>query len=235
MTTTNTYGFDPDIAEIFEEAFERAGIAPSAIGASHARSALRSLKFMLNSEWATIGVRQWMIAQGVQALTAGQTSFPLPAGGIDIMQAVLRRAGADTELYPVSRSDYTIIVDKNQRGRPDRYFVDRQAGTPIVWIWQASENDTDQVVFDYFRQMQDVGEMANTLQMPAHAFEACCAGLAWRLAVKFEPERARMLEVYYRGPDPNRIGGCLEFMRQEDRERGDIQTYAAFEPRLARR
>lgn len=235
MSTTGTYTFDPDIAEIFDEAFERAGIAPQALGASHTRSALRSLKFMLNSEWATIGVRQWMIDQGTQELELGQASFALPPGGIDIMQAVLRRAGSDTELYPISRSDYLIIVDKNQRGRPDRYFVDRQAGAKVVRIWQASENATDIIVYDYFRQMQDVGELSNTLQMPAHALEACVAGLAWRLAVKFQPERARALEVYYRGPDPNRIGGCLEHMRQEDRERGDIQTYAAFEPRLARR
>lgn len=235
MTTTNTFTFDPDIAELFEEAYERAGIDPRALGASHTRSALRSLKLMLNSEWATIGVRQWMIDQGTAELTPDQKNFNLPAGGIDILQAVLRRAGHDTELYPISRSDYLIIVDKDLRGRPDRYFVERVAGTKIAHFWPASENSTDVIVYDYFRQMQDVGELSNTLQMPAHAFEACVAGLAWRLAVKFQPERARMLETYYRGPDPSKIGGCLELMRQEDRERGDIQTYAAYEPRLARR
>lgn len=235
MTTTGTWTFAPDIAEIFEEAFERAGVDPAAIGASHARSALRSLKFMLNSEWSTIGVRQWQIAQAMQTLTSGQKTFTLPAGGLDILQAVLRRGDTDTEMYPISRSDYLIIADKDRQGRPDRFFVDRGSAVRTVYIWQASENDTDVIVYDYFRQMQDVGEMANTLQMPAHAFEACVSGLAWRLAVKYAPERARMLEVYYRGPDPNRIGGCLEMMRQEDRERGDLHLYAAYEPRRSRR
>jgi len=235
MASTGTFTFDPDIAEICEESFERAGVAPAAIGASHTRSALRSLKLMLNSEWSTIGVRQWMIPEATQALTAGQASFTLPVGGIDVLAATLRRNGADTEMYPISRDDYRILADKAQRGRPGRFFVDRQAGSKVVRFWQASENATDQIIYDYFRQMQDVGEMANTLQMPTHAFEACCAGLGWRLAVKFNVDRARMLETYYRGPDPNKIGGCLEMMRQEDRERGDIQTYAAYEPRLSRR
>lgn len=238
MTTTSTYAFDPDIAEIFDESFERAGVAPSAIGASHIRSALRSLKFMLNSEWSTIGVRQWMIAEGSAPLTTvGQKSFTLPAGGIDIMTATLRRAGTDTEMYPISRDDYRIIADKDLQGRPDRFFVDRQAAARTVFFWQCAENTTDVIVYDYFRQMQDVGEMANTLQMPPHALDACCAGLAYRLAGKFNEDRVGRLRIEYGGAEyPAKItGGALERMRQEDRERGDLQTHAAFEPRLSRR
>lgn len=238
MATTGTYSFDPDIAEIFDEAFERAGIAPQAIGASHVRSALRSLKFMLNSEWSTIGVRQWQIQQGTQQMTSvGQTSFTLPVGAIDIMQAVLRRDGVDIEMTALSRSDYLVIPDKNVRGRPDRYFVDRQAGTRTVYFWQAAENTTDVIVYDYFRQMEDAGRMSNTLQMPVYALEACVTGLAYNLAVKFNIERAGGLRVAYGGEAyPHRIdGGALERMRQEDRERGDIHLYAAIEPRSARR
>jgi len=237
MATTGTYAFNPDIAEIFDESFERAGIAPSAIGVGHIRSGLRSLKFMLNSEWSTIGVRQWQIAQGTQTLAPGMASLTLPAGGIDIMQAVLRRAGNDTELYPISRSDYLVITDKDLRGRPDRFFVDRRATGAVAYIWPCGENGTDIIAYDYFKQMQDVGEMSNTLNMPSHAWEACCAGLAYNLAVKYSPERIKLLAVAYGGSEyPHRInGGALERMRQEDRERGDIHLYAAYDQRLSRR
>src|SRR5690554_5003546 len=171
MATTGTYTFDPDIAEIFDEAFERAGLAPQGIGASHIRSAIRSLKFMLASEWSTIGVRQWQIQQFTQPLTSvGQTTFTLPAGVLDIMQAVLRQGGRDIEMWALTRSEYMQIADKQQKGRPDRYFVDRQAGTRTVFLWQAAENTTDVIVYDGFRQIEDVGEMANTLQMPPHAW-----------------------------------------------------------------
>lgn len=238
MATSGTHTFDPDIAEIFDEAFERAGIAPLAIGAAHIRSALRSLKFMLNSEWSTIGVRQWQIQQATQQMTSvGQTSFTLPAGGLDIMGAVLRRGGVDIEMTALSRNDYLVIPDKNVRGRPDRYFVDRQASTRTVYFWQAAENTTDVIVYDYFRQMEDAGRMSNTLQMPPHALDACAAGLAYRLAGKYNRDLIGQLAVEYGGREyPNRIsGGALERMREEDRERGDLHVYAAFEPRTARR
>lgn len=238
MATTATYTFDPDIAEIFDEAFERAGIAPLAIGAAHVRSALRSLKFMLNSEWSTIGVRQWQIQEVQQPITeVGQKTFTLPAGGLDIMQAVLRRGNADIEMTGLSRSDYRIIVDKDQRGRPDRYFVDRQSATRTVYFWQAAENTTDVIIYDLFRQMEDAGRMSNTLQMPSYAFDACAAGLAYRIAGKYSRDRMRELAVEYGGAGyPDRItGGALERMRQEDRERGDLHVYAAIEPRSARR
>lgn len=234
MATTGTYAFDPDIAEIFDESFERAGIAPQAIGVSHIRSALRSLKFMLNSEWSTLGVRQWMIHSGTATLTAGQSTFSLPAGALDLLCANLKRGDTETEMFPIGRDDYRIIVDKTVRGRPDRYFVDRAAATKTVYIWPAAENGTDTIVYDCFRQMQDVGEMANTLNMPTHALDACCAGLGYRLAAKFNPDRVELLRQEYGGSEyPHKInGGALERMRQEDRDRGDLNTTAAYEPRL---
>lgn len=237
MASTGTYAFQPDIAELFDEAFERAGIAPQGVGASHIRSALRSMKFMLNSEWSTLGVRQWQIHQGTQTLTAGMASFTLPAGAIDMLQGVLRRGGNDTELYPISRSDYLTLTDKDLRGRPDRFFVDRQASGPTVYLWPCGENGTDVLVYDYFRQMQDVGQMSNTLNMPSHAWEACAAGLAYNLALKFNVDRVNGLRQAYGGTGYPAVinGGALERMRQEDRERGDIQLYPAFEPRMARR
>lgn len=224
MPTSGTYTFDPQINEIFDESFEMAGIDPSAAGTSHLQSALRSLKLMLNSEWSTIGIRQWMIQQQTQAMSVGLGSFALPAGGIDVMSMVLRRNARDTEMYAISRDEYLKIVDKNLQGRPDRYFVDRQAGVRTVKFWQLGENATDIIVYDYFRQIQDPGPMSNTLQIPTIAMHAMTLGLAFRLAMKFSPDRAAGLGVLYRGPDPDRIGGALDQLRQEDRERSDIEV-----------
>jgi hypothetical protein len=224
MPSTGTYTFDPAIAEILDEAFERAKFDLAAVGHTHIRSALRSLKFMLNSEWATLGIRQFMVQQLTQATTVGMQSFTLPTGCIDLLGAVLRRNGNDTEMYRIARDEYLTIVDKDSSGRPDRFFVDRQPGltAKTVYIWQAGSNTTDTIIFNVFRQLQDPGNMQNTLQLPAHALEAMVAGLASKLAMKYDKANAQALHVYYRGPDPNRIGGVLDLMRQEDRDRGDI-------------
>ena len=224
MPTSGTYTFDPQINEIFDESFEMAGLDPSTVGLSHIQSAFRSLKLMINSEWSTIGIRQWMIEQRTQAMSVGLGSFVLPAGSLDVMGMVLRRNGRDTEMYAISRDEYLKIVDKSLQGRPDRYFVDRHANVRTVRFWQLGENATDIIVYDLFRQIQDPGPMSNTLHIPPMAMHALTLGLAFKLALKFSPDRAAGLGVLYRGPDPNRIGGALDQLRQEDRERSDIEV-----------
>lgn len=243
MSTTGTYEFDPKLEEILAESYERAGVDAAAIGAPLLEAAFRSMRLMLNSEWSTLGYRQWTIQRAEQATTVGMTDFLLPPGAIDIIAAVHRRNTKDTELYGISRNEYLTIVNKALQGRCDRYFVDRQAG-PLgrkCFIWRAGANTTDIIVFDYFSQIQDAvnseSDGAMGLNLPAHAFDAMCAGLGMRLAQKFNPERYLMLAQAYGGSDyPNRItGGALERMRQEDRERGDITLYGNFEPRTGRR
>lgn len=240
MATTGTYSFDPQLSEIFDEAFERAGVDPSTVGTTMIQSARRSLRFMLNSEWAALGHRQWSIRQGTEQMSAGKTDFYLPAGGIDILSAVLRRSGRDTEMYPISRDEYLTIVDKDHQGRPDRFFVDKQVGRARCYIWQAGSNSTDVMVYEYFRQATDAtGENTSlkaTLEIPAIAQAAFVAGLAWRFAQKWNPDREDRLRTEYGGPVyPHEIGGALKQMMIADRETGDIQLYGAFEPRTSRR
>lgn len=236
MATTGTYSFDPTLDEAFAEAFERAGVAPDGPGGSHLKSMFRSLRYMLNSEWSLIGIRQWMIQQGQEVLDAGDVSFTLPVGAIDITEAVLSREGRVSEMYPMSRNEYLNLVDKTLPGRPDRYFVDRQAGTMTVYFWRAAENSSDIILYNYFRQMQDVGdELTNTLQLPTYAQEAMVAGLAARLAQKFNYGRFKDLWAYYWGPDINTPGGCVKRLREEDRERSDLELMVVMEPRTARR
>lgn len=240
MATSLTYNFDPQIAEVIDEAFERGAMMdPKDIGTRHIESFFRSLKLMINSEWSTIGIRRWMIQQGTEPMTVGKASFRLPIGAVDIVGAILRRAGIDTEMDPISRQDYLTIADKTLTGRPDRYYVDRQAGNfsstlsnNVVHLWQCGSNTTDSVVYDYLRQMQDPGNPKNTLQIPARAMNALNCGMAAMMAEKFKPERFSALMVRYRGPDwadtTKVIKGALGELLMEDRERSDVEVSVDF-------
>lgn len=222
MTTSNDYAlFQPEVADLVQEAFERADFRPQAIGQEHLDSVMRSLKFMF-AEWHTVGMRQWMIHQGQQVFTQGVTSYDMPVGCIDLFTAVISRSGKVTPMYKASRTDYLELVDKTIQGRPDRYFVDRRSDRCTVSIWQAPENSTDIFIFDYFRQMQNPGALSNTLQMPTHALEAAASGLAARVAQKYKRELYLGLQVEYRGADPNKIGGKLKMAIDEDRDRADV-------------
>lgn len=234
MATTGTYLYDPQIVEVIDEAFERGCLMdPKDVGSRHIESFFRSLKLMLNSEWSNIGCRRWMIQQATETTTPGMGSFRLPIGAIDVVGAVLRRANRDAEMYPISRDDFLTIADKTINGRPDRYWVDRQAGNfsatlsnKVVNLWQRGSNTTDIVVYDYLRQIQDVGSPRNTLQIPLNAMYAMNCGMAAYMAEKFKPERFDKLMVRYRGPDwadtTKVIKGALGELLMEDREKSDI-------------
>lgn len=221
MSILTTYTFDPQLTECLEEAFERAGMNPQDIGNDHLDSAFRSLKFMLNSEWSTIGIREWMIEQTTQNTTSGMVTFDLPAGAIDMMHAVLRRDARDTPINRISRQDYLEIADKTLVGRPDRFFADRRYNKVTITIWRVAENDSDQIIYNYFRQLTDVGGMQNTLHMPTQMMEAFVCGLSARLAWKFKRELYADLQMIYRGPNPEKIGGALRQAMLENRDRSD--------------
>jgi hypothetical protein len=117
--------------------------------------------------------------------------------------------------------------------------MDRQAGNfsatlsnKMVYFWQRGSNTTDQIVYDYFRQIQDPGAPKNTLQIPANAQDALNCGMAAYMAEKYKPERFEKLMVRYKGPnwsDPTKaIGGALGALLMEDREKSDIEISVDF-------
>lgn len=236
MTIAADYSnFAPEIAEVMEESFERAGIAPGSIGTDHITSYFRSMRFMLNSEWHTLGMRQWMIVQATQTLVATVPTFDLPIGAIDIFGAVLRRNGADSKMNPMSRAEYLEMPKKADTGRPDRWWCERLYDRVTVTLWRVPENSTDIMAYQYFRQASKPGATsANTLQMPPHTHDAFCCGMAARMAQKFAPDRFKLLQELYRGPDVNRVGGALQAALNEDRDRADTVMTISMRPRAVR-
>jgi hypothetical protein len=201
MSVTGTYITDPILAEYTDEAVERAGLDLQEITGQHLISIRRSVGFVL-ARWANKGGRQWTFEQVDHLVSVGEIEFDLPVGTIQVQTAVLRRGtgqGAivvtDTEMYPISRSDYLIIHDKNLVGRPDRYFVDRRRDTPSganpvrVLYWLAAENNTDRIIMNVWKQIQDPGRAQNTIDIPFRYQEAFVAALAAKVAQKWKPER----------------------------------------------
>lgn len=238
MTISAIYtAFNPDVAMHLEEAFERAGIAPDAIGQRHIDSSYRSLHYMLNSEWQTLGMRQWMIKYAEQVMSTGIQQFILPVGAIDLFDAVLLRNANATPINRMSRAEWLEIPNKTMLGRPDRYFPDRQASSVTVNLWRSPENSTDVMQYYYFRQMARPGAMSNTLEMPPHALEAFVAGLAAKFALKFNEAKFPLLYGLYCGGSivPGKIGGALAAAIDEDRDRADVALTVSISPRGGRR
>jgi hypothetical protein len=95
MATSGTVNFRPDVQDIITEAFERCGLDPQVQTGDRAVSARRSLN-LLFSEWANRGINYWTVTKNTLTLVNGQTTYTLPEGTIDIMDAVIRDSSGQT-------------------------------------------------------------------------------------------------------------------------------------------
>jgi hypothetical protein len=195
MTTSSSYGFNPNLATFIDEAVENAGLSPQEINGDHITSIRRSMGFAF-ARWANKGHREWKFQQFVHTVTQGESAFNLPKGTIDVQTIILRRQDRDTGLIPASRSDYTLLADKTIQGRPDRYYVDRRrddqdtvSNVRIVY-WPLASNSTDQIVVDLWKQAEDAGTLASTMDMPFRFLDAFQWEVAWRTAIKFNVKKA---------------------------------------------
>jgi hypothetical protein len=164
----------------------------------HITSVRRSINFMF-AYWTSRGFKQpWMTTYSV-TLAQGQIQIPLINPAIDVFHAYLTRDGYDVEMYPIARTDYEAIPNKTQQGRPTMFWVNHQTdnnnGSPVVYLWQASQNSTDIWNASVFNRAQDAGAANNVLFIPYAWYEAAAAGIAAKFSQKWRPERYEALKA----------------------------------------
>lgn len=198
MATSGTYAFVLTVDEVISEAYQRAAIDASAITAHQKVEARRSLNLALLHWQNKSGVRPWVVEQRSVTLTASDATPAVDTRMIDIIDMVLRRDGIDVPMDQISRSEYLEIPNKATEGRPDRWYLDRQQAAAVLYLWPTPENSTDAIVFNQIRRFQDIAKpnaAAADENPDVHAlwYEALCAELAERVALKFAPARYKTL------------------------------------------
>jgi hypothetical protein len=195
MATSGTFIFNPDLAEMVDEALERARIDEAKITSRHILSARRSMRFML-ADWATKDYHNFRIQRQSFTLVESQaeyvagTDFDLGVGGVaivDIINVVLRRSGVDTPVEFMSRSELINIPEKDIEGRADRVFVDKKRDGITMTFWTSPENSTDEIHYDAVVKFEDSDTAADNADIPWYMYDAFAYGLAFRLAEKYAP------------------------------------------------
>lgn len=193
MATSGTRTFNLDVAEAIEEAYERCGLEVRT--GYDAISARRSLNLMF-TEWINRGLNLWTVSQATLTVTQGQAQETLSPEVSDLLDVSLRRDGNDLVMSRISRGAYAEFPDKTTQGRPSQYYFDRQIN-PVLNLWPAPENSTDQVVYYYVRRIEDAGAMTNETAIPYRFYPCMVAGLAYYLAVKRAPDKLSYLKPLY--------------------------------------
>lgn len=220
MATSGTVAFAPDLTEIVEEAFERAGAEMRS--GYDLRTARRSLN-LLFADWANRGVNMWTIEQGTIAIVAGTATYALPADTVDLLDHVVRTGAgnaatqADISLSRISMPTYSSISNKLSTGRPLQIYVQR-LNTPQVTLWPVPDASTTYtLVYWRLRRIQDAGNGVNTMDMPFRFLPAMIAGLAYYLALKV-PDGMTRLEVLKAQYDE-----AWTLASDEDREKAPVR------------
>lgn len=220
MTTSGAVTLNYSVTELIEEAYERAGVDLQKLNAHHMRTARRSMNLAF-ADWANKGIHLWAIDQQTQTVTQGTASYSLPAGTIDVLDAVLTRDGTDTPMVRIGRTGYHQIPEKSTQGKPDRFWVDRQITTMTMYVWQTPENSTDVIDYWRMRRLYDVTAATETPDVPYRWWEALTAEMALRLFDK-KPVDERIPPVRL---DLSRAAvNAFDAAKAEDRDRAPSQV-----------
>ena len=129
--TSGAVGFNLDLTELVEEAFERAG---SELRTGYdLRTARRSLNIMF-ADWANRGINMWTIEPGSITLVPGQNTYALPNDTIDLLEHLIRTNAnntanqADLTITRISVSTYATIPNKLTQARPIQVWIQRMSG-----------------------------------------------------------------------------------------------------------
>ena len=220
MATSGVANFNLDLAEVVEEAFERAG--GELRTGYDLRTARRSLNLMF-ADWANRGLNMFTYEQGTQVLTPGQATYVLPADTVDLLEHVIRTGAgnvstqADLTITRISVSTYATIPNKLQQARPIQIFIER-LNTPQFTVWPVPDNtQTYTLVYYRLRRIQNAGDGVNTMDMPFRFLPCMVAGLAYHLALKI-PSGAERLPILKQQYDE-----AWALASEEDREKAAVR------------
>ena len=224
MATSGTTTWTPDIAELCEEAYERAGLELRS--GYDLKTARRSLNFLL-TEWANKGINLWTVKSGTLTLVTGQKTYTtadgLPADAIDYIEHVCRTTSGgqavDISLNRISVSTYANIPTKDQSGRPYQIYVDRATAAPKITLWPVPDSsNTYTLAYWYLKREDDAtNPVSQTIEIPFRFYNALVAGLSYHIALK-KPEasdRISMLKDLY--------DEAFQLAADEDRDRSSVR------------
>lgn len=220
MATSGVANFNLDLAEVVEEAFERAG--GELRTGYDLRTARRSLNLMF-ADWANRGLNMFTYEQGTQVLTPGVATYDLPTDTVDLLEHVIRTGAgnvstqADLTITRISVSTYATIPNKLQQARPIQIFIER-LNTPRFTVWPVPDDtQTYTLVYYRLRRIQNAGDGVDTMDMPFRFLPCMVAGLAYHLALKIPGggERLGILKQQY--------DEAWALASEEDREKAAVR------------
>ena len=237
MAVNTATNFTPDVGDLVEEAFERAGL--ELVSGYDLKSARRSLDLMF-MEWANRGINLWTVEETtiskdsdgvalspVNLLQKSAYIYQCDDDTVSVLEMVLRTNDGDVstqidyDLNRISRSTYLGIPAKLTEGRPTQVYVDRQQGKVLISLWPGPDESSKYMIkYNRIRRMTDSGPGGTyNADVPDRFWPALVAGLAYNVACK-RPEALNRVEMLKRNYEEQ-----FSLAADEDREKAPVRFY----------
>ncbi len=220
MATSGTATFNLDIADLVEEAYERAGMELRS--GYDLRTSRRSINLLM-IEWQNRGINLWTVNQGSIAMVGGTETYNLPVDTIDLIEYIMRNGVGENQvdyaLTRISVSTYAHRTSKNTQSRPTEIYIDRQAVTPTVTFWPIPESADWTFIYWRLKRIEDAGNYDNNMDVPYRFLPPLVSGLAYYMAMKKPETGARMAFLKQQYEEDFRLAA------EEDREKASWRIY----------
>jgi hypothetical protein len=139
----------------------------------------RTAQAVVDGEWL------WVDVQAPNRVTEFQY-WRLRATGttvLDVRELFYGNKPNEIPMYKLNRNDYANLPDKISTGRPTQFWFDKRRTQPEIELWPnpGAEFTFNQVTGFVQRQVQDVGEMTDELEVPDRWYLAIVCNLAAEL------------------------------------------------------
>lgn len=221
MATSGVYIWTPTLANLIDEAAERAGLNPSTLTYQHLVSARNSLNYLFR-ELETEHIDQfYRIDRESTAVSAAATSTALASGSVEVMQVWLRESGSTTDMpvTRISREDYNAIADKTATGTPTMYYINHESLNAPTIVLYPIPSAAITLYYDRMRYVDDATALSNTPDAHRLWYDVLAYGLAMRLAEKYNEAKFGLMKGRF-DETREKVKGALI-------ERGPILIYGA--------
>lgn len=128
------------------------------------------------------------------SLVESDAEYDLPARTVGIRDAYLTTTSGgvstDRVVWPLSASEYDALPKKTLEAPPQSYYCQKNI-TPTVTVWPVPDDAaTYTLKLRLMTQIQDASQVSGTtLDLPYRWLDVYVAGLAYRLACIYAPDR----------------------------------------------
>lgn len=142
-----------------------------------------ALNLMLKS-WQRKEYLDWTITSGTKTLTTAASYTLSPVRPIRILNArYTDTAGTQTPMQELTREEYDALPVKTSQGIPTCFYYDRQKEAALLYVWPVlASATTESISYTYERELEDIADAGDTIDMPVEWLECVIYNLGSRLA-----------------------------------------------------